>query len=121
VRLRKIKATAESEPRENASAAFGENSGVSRRVEDVVTPEMVAAGKLAIDESSGNRKHSLEDSIGEIYVAMAEKDQVAIHEKEDIAQVKHGKRAITWLYCGVIAMVMLACALITMIVIARLA
>jgi hypothetical protein len=109
---------ADNETGQNANTAVVEKSGISKEVEDAVTPEMVEAGKLAIDKSANSETHSLENSIGAVYVAMAAKDQDALREKGDTAQLKHSKRINGWLYFGVITMSILAIALITMMVVA---
>jgi len=106
---------AEDKIEQNANTAVREDSGTSQEVKNAVTPEMVAAGKLAIDESS--KSESLENSVGKIYVAMAMKDRDALREKDALKELKQDKRFNFWLYCAVIAMLILGGALITIIVV----
>jgi hypothetical protein len=102
VDARGIKGVAEDRLGQDADAAAGENPGASKEeVEAAVTPEMIEAGKLAI-EKSDDKTHSLENSIGEVYVAMAAQDKDTLREKENIVQIKQDKRVNFQLYIGVI-------------------
>jgi hypothetical protein len=128
VTAKKIKEVAENTLGQNANAAaavtIADNNETPKEVKEVkieVTSEMVEAGKLAIDElPNKNETKSLENSIEEVYVAMATKDKDALREKENIATLKTGKRINFSLYCGMAVMLILACTLITLIVVALL-
>ena len=116
VDARGIKGVAEDRLGQDADAAAGENPGASKEeVEAAVTPEMIEAGKLAI-EKSDDKTHSLENSIGEVYVAMAAQDKDTLREKENIVQIKQDKRVNFQLYIGVIVILILTSVLITKII-----
>jgi hypothetical protein len=109
------KGVAENKLGQDADATPGENHGASKEAEAAVTPEMIEAGKLAINKSD-DKTHSLENSIGEVYVAMAAQDKDALREKENTIQIEQAKRVNFRLYLGVIAIIILACTLITKII-----
>ena len=95
---------------------LGDHGTTSEETLTVVTPEMVDAAKLVLS-SSDQKTKSLEHSIGEIYVAMASEDHIAINEQKNIAQLKSSKRINKWLYFGASAMLVLAIVLLTIKVI----
>jgi hypothetical protein len=125
VRATKIKEVPEDKLEHNAdaAAAVGNDERV-REVKEVkveVTPEMVEAGKLAIDElPKNNETKSLENSIEEVYVAMATKDKDVLRDKENVATLTIGKRNNFLLYCGGGIMFILGCVLITLMVVSLL-
>jgi hypothetical protein len=85
----------------------------SKEALTVVTPEMVEAGKLVLASSDRENK-PLEHSIGEIYVAMATADHIAVSEQKNIDQIKTARRIDKRLYFGASAMFVIAIILLTM-------
>ena len=88
-----------------------EEPRATREIETEVTPGMIEAGKLVLS-SPKNETKSLEDSVGEIYVAMAAEDHAAISEQNQVFQVRKSNRIKVWLYCGALAMFILGVGLL---------